>query len=254
MPTSTGSALAEIALRLRLSDEEIRQRLWQIQHHILTQSAHVRVPEFTAIHTHDLECLFRAYDERFFGGLCRRALDGRKLSFRLSRRMTNTGGKTTCFLSRAGEIRYEIAVAIGMLFETCCNTDRRVTVCGLECENRIEMLQRIFEHEMLHLTEMLCWGKSDCAALRFQEMASRIFLHRAHTHAMITRRERAAELGIHIGSRVMFTFQGRELTGRVNRITNRATVLVEDANGRQYSDGLRYSVYYVPLRSVKPTI
>jgi hypothetical protein len=35
--------------------------------------------------------------------------------------------------------------------------------------------------------------------------------------------------------------------GRVNRITKRATVLVEDPDGVKYSNGLRYRTYYVPI-------
>ena len=126
-----------------------------------------------------------------------------------------------------------------------------MSACGLECESRLDALQRIFEHEMVHLVERLCWGDSDCAAPRFQGIAARLFLHRAHTHSLITRRERAAESGIRVGSRVSFTFEGRELTGRVNRVTQRVTVLVEDAAGEEYSDGLRYTRYYVPIARLK---
>src|SRR6266567_7942040 len=71
---------------------------------------------------------------------------------------------------------------------------------------RMEALQRIFEHEIVHLIEQLCWENSDCAARRFRDIAERLFLHRAHTHDLITRRERAAESGIHVGSRVTFSF------------------------------------------------
>jgi hypothetical protein len=46
---------------------------------------------------------------------------------------------------------------------------------------------------------------------------------------------------------VTFNFEGRKLTGRVNRIAKRATVLVADPDGVSYSDGLRYRTYYVPL-------
>jgi hypothetical protein len=90
----------------------------------------------------------------------------------------------------------------------------------------MEALQRIFEHEIVHLIEQLCWGNSDCAAMRFHDIAQRLFLHRAHTHNIITRRERAAESGIRVGSRVAFSFEGQRLAGRVNRITKRVTVLV----------------------------
>ena len=99
--------------------------------------------------------------------------------------------------------------------------------------------------------EQLCWQESDCAATRFQDIAARHFLHRDHTHSLVTRRERAAEAGIRIGSRVSFIFEGHELTGRVNRITKRATVLVQDPEGSQFSDGSRYKTYYVPLVHLK---
>jgi hypothetical protein len=37
------------------------------------------------------------------------------------------------------------------------------------------------------------------------------------------------------------------LTGRVNRLTKRATVLVEAPEGESFSDGHRYRKYYVPI-------
>ena len=100
---------------------------------------------------------------------------------------------------------------------------------------------------MVHLIEQLCWQTSNCAAPRFQDIARRHFLHRAHTHKLITRRERAAQSGIRVGSRVTFLFEGRQFTGRVNRLTKRATVLVEDTEGERFSDGHRYRRYYVPI-------
>ena len=47
-----------------------------------------------------------------------------------------------------------------------------------------------------------------------------------------------------------FEVDGRRLSGIVNRITKRATVLVEDAAGRKFNDGLRYLTYYVPLHAL----
>jgi hypothetical protein len=115
----------------------------------------------------------------------------------------------------------------------------------------LEALQRIFEHEIVHLAEQLCWGTSNCSAARFQDIAARFFLHRSHTHALITHKERAAQSGIGIGSLVVFRFEGRDLTGKVNRITKRATVLVPDPAGKAYSDGSRYNTYYVPLAALR---
>ena len=85
----------------------------------------------------------------------------------------------------------------------------------------------------------------------FPRHCGETLLHRDHTHSLVTRRERAAEAGIRIGSRVSFIFEGQELTGRVNRITKRATVLVPDPEGSPFSDGSRYKTYYVPLVHLK---
>jgi hypothetical protein len=70
----------------------------------------------------------------------------------------------------------------------------------------------------------------------------------------VTRGERAANAGIRTGTHVGFLFEGKRLEGRVNRITTRATVLVEDAEGQPFSDGRRYKTYYVPLPLLTPLL
>lgn len=246
-------ALAETLLAPPLPEESVRRRQQEIHRQALAQSRYLVAANFALIHPDDLAALYGAYDDRFFGGAIAQALAGRKLDFRLAPRMTRTGGTTTRYRSReTGQISYEIAIAIGMLFDSFREADRAVTVCGVECGDRLQALQRILEHELVHLSEQLCWDVSDCRAPRFQEIAGRLFLHRSHTHSLITRHERAVNAGIHCGSRVAFLFEGRRLIGRVNRITKRATVLVEDAAGTLHSDGQRYKIYYVPLSGLEP--
>jgi hypothetical protein len=239
-PASPTNSLADAALQFTLPEESVQENQRLIHHDLLAQSKYIRAANFTTIHPRDLEFLFDAYDRRFLHGLCRTTLAGRALRFHLSPRMPKSGGATKRLRLATGEVRYEIAIASSMLFDGFRPDDRQITVCGLECRNRLEALQRIFEHELVHLIENLCWNASNCSAPRFQDVARRLFLHRAHTHRLITRRERAAESGIRPGSRVAFVFEGQRLTGRVNRITQRATVLVEDPGGRRYSDGLHY--------------
>lgn len=120
----------ETVLSLHLPEEVIRQRLDEIHQDVLAQSRYIREANFRTIHPHDLEFLFKAYDERFFGGQCRSALNGRNLEFRLSRRMTKAGGTTTRYRSRTGEVSYEISIASSMLFDGFGEADRNVTVCG----------------------------------------------------------------------------------------------------------------------------
>lgn len=240
-------SLAGLAVHVHPDESAIRERIQEIERELFAKSQCIRAANFNSIHCQDLAFLFEGYDTRFFNGQCRKALDGRRLSFRLSTRMTHTGGRTTRFRTSSGEVFFEIAIACGLLFDGFGSKDRTVTVCGLECNTRLEALQRIFEHELVHLVEQLCWTDTDCASPRFQAIARRHFLHREHTHQLITRNERAASAGIRPGARVEFPFEGHRLEGRVNRITKRATVLVEDAKGQPFSDGRRYKTYYVPI-------
>ncbi|WP_419163842.1 SprT-like family protein [Candidatus Palauibacter sp.] len=245
----------EALSRLLLTREpgETAARAWtdEIASDLLGRSSDLREPNFTKIGPDDLAALFAAYDGRFLDGLCGRILGPNTLTFRLSGRMTRAGGKTTRIERRGRAPRFEIAVATSILFDGFGEDDRDVTACGLPCRNRLEALQRIFEHELVHLAEWLSWDESHCGRSRFQGIARRLFLHRALTHQLITRSERAARDGIVVGSRVTFAFRGRPLTGRVNRITKRATVLVEDARAPRWSDGQRYARYYVPLDKLR---
>ena len=95
-----------------LSEELIQQRVRQIQQDVLAHSRHLRELDFTSIHPRDLEFLFGAYDKRFFAGLCRSALEERRLHFRLSPRMTRAGGKTARFTTRTGEVSDQLLPSI----------------------------------------------------------------------------------------------------------------------------------------------
>jgi hypothetical protein len=94
LPTAAPAhALANAILVADLPENLIQQRVQRIQRDLLAHSNYLREPDFKVIHARDLEFLFGAYDEQFFAGLCRGALDGRKLHLRLSRRMTRAGGQ-----------------------------------------------------------------------------------------------------------------------------------------------------------------
>lgn len=226
---------------------------------ILADSHFISEENFSEIHSKDLETLFRLYDDRCFQGLCSQLLaeQGCPIGFRLSNRMTRAGGMTSRRDWRAphphaGERHYEITASSFLLFDNFKPGSREITVCGHLCENRLQALQRIMEHEIVHLIEMLIWDRSSCAARRFQGIATRWFQHQAFSHSLITPREKArTEFGIRPGVVVHFDFEGRTYKGVVNRINKRATVLVPDRKGERYSDGKKYHKYYVPLQNLR---
>ncbi len=227
-----------------------QERREQIGKELLSNSRYLKAADFIQAHPKDLEFLFRAYDRTFFNGWFENAIRDVPLGFRLATRLTRAAGKTTHRVFSDGRSVYEIAIACSMLFEAFAEGDRDVTVCGIHCNNRLQALQLVFEHEMVHLYELLSFGNSNCSASRFQQITASLFGHRSHTHSLVTRSERAAQNGIRPGALVTFAFEGQVLTGRVNKVTRRATVLVEDPTGLRYSDGKRYRKFYVPLRSL----
>lgn len=238
---------------------EIRARTREIYDAVLKQSPWIKDGNFAALHSRDLEFLFAAYDKTFFEGTLNSSLTGLRapLTFRVSKRMTRVGGTTTRFRPRFGfsnKTTFEIAVSSTLLFATFYDVNRPIRVTGIECRDRLEALQRVFEHELIHLTEMMVFDDSSCSQRRFQQLAFQFFAHTEATHQLITPGERAvSKYGIRPGDKVRFRVEGTEYIGFVNRVTKRATVLVEDPNSPLYSDGRRYAKFYVPLAMLEPT-
>lgn len=253
---SSGLVVSLISRDTTLS--EVQRLSNQIHELMLKGPTPLGSRNFRAIGPSDLWRLYQHYDRLFFDGklsaavleACRGAL-----SFRVSERMTSAAGKTTRTRRELKDgsvhVDFEIAISALLLFETFRDEQRPILVCGIQCEDRLQALQRIFEHELIHLIEMIVWGESNCSKPNFHNLARGHFGHLAAHHALVTPRERAAtEHAIHIGDRVGFKFEGAYHVGVVNRITRRVTVLVEHPRGSTYTDGKRYVKYYVPMREL----
>lgn len=258
IPAGPGRSRQARLVALLYAPEQVRQRSRRIYEAMTDESPHVRAGNFAAIADEDLERMFRLYDADFFRGCLSEMLQedvAFPMAFRLSRRLTRAAGQTTRLVRkvrRDGRIvdqpEYEIAVSTTLLFNTFRDVDREIVVGGLVCADRLEALQRIFEHELLHLAEFLGWGRSSCSAENFHMLSRRIFGHEGVRHDLVTPREQAAAtFGVRVGDAVEFDMEGARLRGRVNRITRRATVLVEHPSGVLFTDGRRYQTFYVPL-------
>ncbi len=259
--TRLHTRLEEWVLNREFGCEERAKLTSQIERQLLESESHVDQLNFEKIHTGALEFLMNAYDRDFFNGMCREYLQQTNvpLTFRLSNRMTNAGGTTTRKSTRPDpgkpqEHRFEIALSTRLLFQSFSeqNDSQTLQVSGVTCHNRTEAMQRIFEHELIHLIEWLLWNDSSCAKKQFCGIAKRFFGHQASTHRLITPRENAArQYNIRPGDQVSFLYEGRRRRGTVNRINRRATILVATRDGRRYNDGKKYTKYYVPLSQLK---
>jgi hypothetical protein len=253
-------AAAEIARRLvaiRFSSDDATLRARAIYERVLRHSPRITTGNFAQIAPADLALMYELYDEHFFAGGLAQLLkaSGAPLRFELSGRLTRSAGLTKRFAVRtrrgappAPPTRFEISLSTTLLFQSFRDVERTVRVNGLVCNDRLEAAQRVFEHELLHLLEMLVWIESDCDAERYKGLAWNYFAHTQTRHDLVTQRERArSKFDVHVGDRVTFTFQGAPYVGVINRITRRATILVEDSRGVAHSDGKKYLKFYIPL-------
>ena len=228
----------------------------EVFEHLVLNSSNMRSGNFDVVSAADLGMLFCVTDELFFDGAITRYVEThveKPLTFRLSTRMTTAGGTTT--MTNPGgprrESEFEIAVATTPLFGTFKITSE-AKVGGLVCGTRLEALQRIMEHEIIHLVELLATDDSNCQAKQFRTWVRDCFGHRESNHQLMTPSDIARKtMGIRCGDEVVFNLNGDRYRGTVNRITKRATVLVKDPKGTRYTDGQRYAKFYVPLQQLK---
>ena len=252
MICSPRSKLLNIVQQRQFSHEQREARQADVYRHVMQNSHRISSGNFSSLAPADLGMLFHAIDENFFEGYlattCEKSTS-RPLSFRLSTRMTSSGGMTT--MQYSGRLRpaaeFEIAIATTPLFQTF-QVDSSALVGGLVCKDRLQALQRIMEHEIVHLVELLLWKDSSCSANPFKEIVHRFFGHLESNHELLTPNDVAREKwGISVGDKVRFTKGAQVMEGYVNRISKRATVLVRSKQGQRYSDGRRYQKFYVPL-------
>ena len=240
----------------KISEGQRQNLCNQIAEQTLANSRVMKGPNFSLACSSDLQRMAELYDSTFLGGHCLALAKHFGIQFRWSNRMTSNGGKTVRTVhNRFGveKVSYEIVLSAPLLFQTFSDLQRPIRVTGMLCTNRLQAMQRIMEHELIHLVEMLVWDHSCCAASRFQGIAERLFGHTEHKHDLVTQRERADQkFNIRVGTKVTFQYEGQWRHGTVNRITRRATVLVADPSGQLYNDGQRYRKYYVPLGHLLP--
>jgi len=248
--------LGDYCLTRAPNPKEVREGQKLVFDQVLRLSRCMEGPNFTRVGRDDLQRMALLYDELFFQNRLVRTARREGLTFGWSSRMTRNAGKTVTHYPQgkkgAGR-RFEIILSSTLLFQTFRDVHRQVEVTGHRCANRLEAMQRIVEHELVHLAEMLVWNDSSCSRRRFHSIANRFFAHTEHRHDLMTQTERAEKrFQIAPGMWVNFQHEGQVFTGFVNRITRRATVLVEDPRGERFSDAKRYRRYYVPLESLIP--
>ena len=247
------------AEEIRQHRDAIRSQVLQARGGLLRPGPDPRPGDFVAIRAGALALLYDAYQTHFLSECMSRELlkqEGIPFRLRFSTRMTRVGG-TTARRGSVADPEYEIAISLPLLWQSFGRCQLPVEVGGLACVDRLDALQRILEHEIVHLAEFLAWGHSSCSKRRFAAIALRLFGHTERHHSLVTKRREAAEChGIAVGDQVMFHTQHGRCVGEVMRITKRATVRVpcqpSTRGSRMDADGFTYLRYYVPVERLSP--
>jgi hypothetical protein len=215
---------------------------------------------FTELTKEHVSCAFALIDKELLGGQLAPLLkqERRTISFRVAPRMTARAGQLLTEHAKPRE--HELAISSTLLMQTFQRGSREVVVNGCHCANRTEALLRVVEHEMIHLL-FICDGMpAHCRTQSYHGPAfcnavKKLFGHKDYRHDLVTPREVAASSGLEAGCTVRFTMSGETLTGKVNRVTKRATVLVKcDAghrDAREFSDGQHYRKFFVPVEDCR---
>jgi hypothetical protein len=205
-----------------------------------------------------LYLLFQLYDEYFFENMLQKILDSRNIQLDLSfsKRMTRAAGRTRWSVFKTREtptkIKASIIISTHIFSRIYPEANETILVENLTCKTRLDALQRVFEHELTHLTEFLIWNKSSCKKTQFKTIAHNFFGHIDISQNKKAQREQIIKkFNIHVGDYVQFQFKQQAMQGLVHRMTHRATVLVANDKGITISNGKHYHKFYVPLQQLK---
>jgi hypothetical protein len=211
----TPLSIANAISRNHLPRCEIIERQRRIHAEVLQLSRSMDGANFTRIEGEDLRRMTMLYDREFFDSQLLKLIGRERLRFGFSSRMTRVAGKLiTHYTQRRKRLlplrkpapvddrKFEMVLSSTLLFQAFNDVDRPIVVTGLRCTDRLEAMQRVCEHELVHLLEMYLWNDSSCSGPRFQGIAQRYFLHTEHRHDLITQSERAARnFDIRVGLR-----------------------------------------------------
>jgi predicted SprT family Zn-dependent metalloprotease len=232
---------------IEYDQETIDYKRQSIKEKLIYMSSNIDGDNFKQINDSDLNILFELYNDEFFHNVIDTTITQMNLKF--SRRLKKSGGITKTYKNQVQKTKFEININIEMVFRYNYNGEER-SACGIVINSSLDALLLIFEHELCHVLEYLCFNSSNCKKERFKLIANNLFGHRGSTHNLLTVSEKLnKEFGLKAGDIVEFKYNGHKFTGQIQRITKRATVFVEDSIGMYISKttGKRYKKYLIPL-------
>lgn len=200
-----------------------------------------KYPYLTEEYNNKLEEMFKYYDYYFFSNLISYGLnkgsplnnEKNKISFEFSNRLTSTGG--TCL--RDGICSYKIKISSNRINKLEPNNVNKIHINGLTPKNRIDGLQLIFEHELIHAVLSLYKNDLNGHNKLFQDIVLKLFGHTEFKHGISdhilndnSHKNKYTKNDFEIGDMVYFmNGKGMKIRGKIIKINpKRAKVNSED--------------------------
>ena len=225
-----------------------------IKNKLFERSSNIKSENFDRISEKDLYILYELYDEIFLQNWFKQNFKG-NIKFILSRQLTRAAGNTRTRKNIAEieseNIEFEVKISLNHLINFN-KINRTKYVGGIEAHSITDSLMLVFEHEMCHVIEFILYNKSSCSKKPFKDLIYNLFGQTESTHKLVSSYEaNVFEYGIKQGDRVKFNYKGKCISGFIQRINKRATVMCPDLHG-SYIDkfGRRYCKYYVSPESL----
>lgn len=235
----------------------INEKREQIKKLLYDKSSNIKSENFNKVSEKDLYILFELYDEIFLEGWFKQNYKG-KIKFVLSRQLTRAAGNTRTKKNIAQiqdkDIEFEVKISLNHL-SNFNKINRTKYVGGIKADSVLDSLLLVFEHELCHVIEFIVLKKSSCKKKPFKDLIYNLFGQWESTHKLVSSNEvNAQEFGLKPGDSVKFLYNGIYISGFIQKINKRATVMSPDKQG-SYIDKLerRYKKFYVPLDSLMKT-
>ena len=133
----------------------------------------------------DLHSLFYLYDSVFFANRINNYMNSNNYLFNLtaSNRLKSYSGLFKVRIYR-NTTKFSIEIAVKLINKQFKTDKSPVYVGGLECMDRIELLQRVLEHEISHLIEYIFFGETEDDSKRFNDILAKLWGHKESWHRL----------------------------------------------------------------------
>ena len=170
----------------------------------------------------DIDYLFKLYDNLYFDGELSKNFN---IIIRCSNKLTRSAGMVN-FSKRRSEAK--ISLSLALIFKSYQNNAQGFLVNGIFCNNPVEALMRVLEHEIVHLIEYVLYGKSNCNDPQFFKIAFDLFGHTENKHMLGIELKNYIDIkDLKKGDIVSFPYHGKIHTGSIINIKKNVTVAVD---------------------------